>query len=66
MICFESSTENTHTLGVFSYYFYTMLNIAYTVKIVLFRILIMKLITYFYRILVSSIENLHFNTEMCR
>lgn len=42
-----------------------MLNIAHTVKIVLFRILIMKLITYFYTILVSSIENLHFNTEMC-
>lgn len=41
-----------------------MLNIAHTVKIVLFRILVMKLITYFYTILVSSIENLHFNTEM--
>lgn len=42
-----------------------MLNIAHTVKIVLFRILIMKLITYFYTILVSSFENLHFYTEMC-
>lgn len=41
-----------------------MLNIAHTVKIVLFRILTM-LITYFYTILVSSFENLYFNTEMC-